>query len=80
MTRIKAICKTNLDGYTCPITSFVAIPNMGNRVDVLKEGREATLKVVAITHKEKIITPAIASPTVNHAATTEPYIEVELNH
>jgi hypothetical protein len=65
MKYIKAVCKTNLDDYICPITSFVSVPEIGHSVEVKYKGKNTTLKVVAITHLESFI--------------REPYIVVELN-
>lgn len=53
MNYIKAICRTNLDGYDCRlVTKFVALPRIGESVTVFKQGALLTLKICKITHDE----------------------------
>ncbi len=77
---IDAICRTNLDNYTCPVVVFAAVPQKGENVDVLHNGNPSTLKVVSVTHKQKMETnPLNNGVTVNVFTRQIPYIEVELN-
>jgi hypothetical protein len=66
MNYIKAICRTNLDDYTCNVALFVELPRVGDRVEVYhKIYSGVTLRVVQVTHR------------VNSDG--DPYIVVELN-
>lgn len=48
---IDATCHTNLDDYDCSLVKkFVTLPQIGNKVRVLKNGNKTTLKIVDITH------------------------------
>lgn len=77
---IEAICKTNLDDYTCPITVFVAVPQKGENVDVFHKGHPSTLKVISITHKQKLESHSNNNGiAINVYFRKTPYIEVELN-
>lgn len=51
---INATCFTDLEDYNCPITKFVAIPNIGDKVKVLYKGNITYLKVVDVMHSEHI--------------------------
>ena len=64
---IKGHCRTNLDNYTMKVTQFYRIPNIGERIACFYTGREATLKVVQITHDFDF-------------KNNEPYIIVELHN
>ena len=67
MNYIQATCKTYLDDYDCRhITSFVAVPRVGEYVWVLYKGKACPLRVVSVTH---------SMSTVNI-----PYIIVELHN
>ena len=57
---VQAICKTNLDDYTCHITKFDRVPLMGEYVYCLYKGKPSSLKVVKVTHMQ---TP-VGSPQV----------------
>lgn len=76
---IKAICFTTKDNIICPITSFVALPRIGDSVTVIhSSSKDASLRIVKITHKEregKIPNDG----RVHNIPPNEPYIEVELN-
>jgi hypothetical protein len=46
---IKGYCHTNLDNYDCSgVTQFVAVPRLGEKVQVRYLGRDVTLKVVEV--------------------------------
>lgn len=47
---IKGRCFTNLDDYLCHVKQFARVPNIGERVAVIRKGDRASLKVVQITH------------------------------
>ena len=58
--KIKAFCRTNLDGFDCSeITSFVTLPNKGDKVQVKYRGNVALLEVCGITHRCKNDEPSI---------------------
>jgi hypothetical protein len=53
MNYINAICRTNLDDYNCNmVTKFVALPRIGEKVVVKKNGHVTFLKICQITHDE----------------------------
>lgn len=51
---INAKCFTELEGYECPITKFAAVPNIGDKVKVIHEGKVTYLKVIDVMHSEHI--------------------------
>lgn len=51
---IKGHCVTNIDDVRCPVTSFVAVPRIGERVAVLYKGHSDTMPVVQVTHYEDV--------------------------
>jgi len=59
MAKINGKCRTNLDNYTCPVTSFVALPRIGDRVEVMYKGSRSTLKIIEITHIDEDGKPSI---------------------
>lgn len=70
MNWIEAFCRTNLDDYDCSLVKvFAAIPNKGDKVQVLYRGNVTSLDVVQVTHKCKN----------GNTSTPIPYIEVELH-
>lgn len=78
MNYIKGHCKTNLDDYDCSkVKIFASVPNIGDRVEVLRKGNDSTLKVCGITHS------VIKIDKSRNLITTEefePYIIVELHN
>lgn len=50
---IKGECRTNLDDYSCPVTGFARVPNIGESVVCFYRGCVAILEVVQITHDFK---------------------------
>jgi hypothetical protein len=62
---INATCITDLEGYICPITKFVSIPNIGDKVKTFYGDKVVYLKVLEILH-------------VENDATKKPYIFVKL--
>ena len=54
METIKRRCFTNLDDWdTSKVTEFARVPNVGERVSAIYNGKESSLKVVQITHDFK---------------------------
>ncbi len=47
---VKAICRTHLDGYECPVTQFACPPIIGDKVKVIKEGKLDYLTVLEVLH------------------------------
>ncbi|MHA1234946.1 MAG: hypothetical protein ACTSQL_07660 [Promethearchaeota archaeon] len=73
MDYIKGRCFTNLDDYDCSDTSsFVAVPKIGDGVEVKFKGMRRVLYVVEITH-------CMSQPIVNIDVKGKPYIRVELH-
>ena len=67
MNYMQAKCKTYLDDYDCSkVTSFVAVPRVGEYVQVLYKGTLRPLRVVSVTNSILLI--------------KIPYIIVELNN
>ena len=61
---IRGYCKSNLDGFSCDVKSFCAVPYKGDIVVAKINGNTRYLKVSGITH--------------NQTGDGIPFIEVEL--